>query len=224
MSLQNMFTFVYKCFLGLILITFSLFAQESISARVVKVVDGDTITASTLDTNTNVKVRLLNLDAPETNYFGHNQGTPAQEAKEYLKEMLPVGTLITIVSDKTQIDLYGRTLGIIYKDDLDINYALLISGLAVTYLIYPNISNAPKYVRATEYAQQNRLGIFKEEVPEMPYEFRLRISGHNQGKFVGDFDQKFYVIPKNYRTIEIPYRIFFDRSKDAVALGFSYRP
>ncbi len=102
----------------------------------VKIVDGDTITA--LDAqNTTIKIRMYGIDAPESKQaFG-------QKAKQALTTAIAT-KIVTVIDHGT--DIYGRMLGTIWLDGYDINASMVDSGYAWVYrfednAIVPAISN-----------------------------------------------------------------------------------
>lgn len=110
--------------------------STTFEAKVVKIVDGDTITA--LDAqNTTIKIRMYGIDAPESKQaFG-------QKAKQALTTAIAT-KIVTVIDHGT--DIYGRMLGTIWLDGYDINASMVDSGYAWVYrfednAIVPAISN-----------------------------------------------------------------------------------
>ena len=115
-------------------------------AKVISVTDGDTIR---LDIDLgfsiimrNTPVRLLGINAPEIS-------TPeGVVSKTYLKELLPLGTSVTLQSHKDKSEKYGRILGTIMVKsgdtaaplhkrivvDGNINNHMVSKGYAVPYM------------------------------------------------------------------------------------------
>lgn len=186
------------------------------------VVDGDTIHLQTpiLGSTT---VRLVSIDTPETNYNGQNQGHHAYDASNYLKQLLPPGTPVTIETDVEEKDSYGRVLGHVWKGNLDVNKEILRQGHAVTYYIYPNMKYYEEYRAAMLEAKQAGRGIWNPADPltELPFEFRLRIGGRQPDKYVGDYYTKTYVDPANYPQIPVENRVFFWTEADAQSAGYT---
>src|SRR3954451_3807409 len=77
-------------------------------ATVVKVVDGDTIDVS-YDGATH-RVRLLNVDTPETVDPQKPVECLGPEASDYLKRRIPAGTEVRLERDVEERDGYGREL------------------------------------------------------------------------------------------------------------------
>lgn len=97
---------------------------KSYSYRVVKITDGDTLTAT--DGNIRFKVRLAGMDAPESRQ-------PYGKAARYaLKERL-LDQTVQIQSVGSGIDMYGRVLGKVYLGGKDVSVGLIEDGLATYY-------------------------------------------------------------------------------------------
>jgi endonuclease YncB( thermonuclease family) len=195
------------------------------TAQIERVVDGDTITLRNKVLGTK-KVRLVSIDAPETNYNGHSQFPWGQQAKEKLMKLLPPGTTVTIQLDQEEKDSYGRLLAYIIKENnININKALLQEGFAVTYYIYPNLKYFKEFQSAYVSAKENGKGIWNSNNPltELPFEFRLRVSNKKPSKYVGDYEKKEYVEPSKYKQIPVENRVFFDTKSDAASGGYKQR-
>ena len=79
---------------------------EKVTARVVKVIDGDTVLLDNGET-----VRMVGIDAFESTTPG------GEEAKKYLKNRIE-GKIVEVESDPDAlIDIYGRRLGVIYLNE-----------------------------------------------------------------------------------------------------------
>ena len=108
-------------------------------AKVVRVVDGDTIDV-TIDYGFTLRqdhrVRLAGIDAPEVN----SVGPEGERARDWLRTRLPAGTPVELVTDKPA-DKFGRYLATVWTIDpetkqphLDsINAELVAAGLARPY-------------------------------------------------------------------------------------------
>ena len=98
-------------------------------ARVVRVVDGDTFTASA--DGRLFTVRMAAIDAPETSKSGHAQGQPyARKAWAHLAEMI-LHHDVEIRRHGT--DRYGRVLAEVFRDGQNVNLEMVSSGLAEVY-------------------------------------------------------------------------------------------
>jgi endonuclease YncB( thermonuclease family) len=137
----------------------------TLNGRVVRVADGDTITV--LDsTNTQYRIRLEGIDAPESHQaFG-------VRSKKNLSEMV-FGKDVTVVYQKT--DQYGRLVGKILLDGKDVNLEQLKAGMAWHYKEYQR-EQTPEdrevYAKAEDEARTARRGLWQDQEPVEPSEFR----------------------------------------------------
>ncbi len=140
--------------------------EEGYGGRVVAVSDGDTITV--LDsTNTQHKVRLSGIDAPEKSQpFG-------QRSKQSLSDLV-FGKAVSV--ETTKRDRYGREVGKVLADDgLDVNLEQVRRGLAWHYKAYEREQSAvdrTTYSSAEQEARAARIGLWRDLMPLPPWEFR----------------------------------------------------
>ena len=78
------------------------------TARVERVVDGDTLIA--VRHGARLRVRLIGVDAPETVRPGAPVGCWGPEASRLLTSLLPVGTVVSAAYERGHRDRYGRDL------------------------------------------------------------------------------------------------------------------
>ena len=110
----------------LILLFCSYANSLELVGKVIKVSDGDTITLLT-DDKVSHKIRLNDIDAPEKKQaFGN-------KSRDNLASYI-AGEIVT-VKYKSK-DKYGRVLGTIYFDNLDINLQQVKNGYAWVYKQY----------------------------------------------------------------------------------------
>lgn len=129
-------------------------------AKVLRVVDGDTIEVSL--NSKKETVRLIGIDAPETIDPRKSIECFSKEASEKAKEILDEET-IALESDPTQgeRDRYGRLLRYVFIDDLNFNRLMISEGLAHEYIYQ---SSPYKYMEefknAEKEARENRVGLW----------------------------------------------------------------
>ncbi|SFJ51456.1 thermonuclease family protein [Thermoflavimicrobium dichotomicum] len=205
----------------LLLATSCHFEMNRKTAYVEKVIDGDTIhlTEPVMGTK---KVRLVSVDAPETNYQGQAQHPWGEKAKNFLMDLLPAGTRIDLEWDQEAKDRYGRLLAHVWKGDTDVNKELIRHGHAVTYYIDPNMKYFEEYQSAYLRSKREGKGMWNPDQPisALPFEFRDQVSGQVQDKYVGNYDTRQYVPPDQYKSIPIEKRIFFLKEEDAKKAGY----
>tara|TARA_B100000941_G_C28277508_1_gene434754 strand:- start:216 stop:545 length:330 start_codon:yes stop_codon:yes gene_type:complete len=105
------------------------------NAKLVRVIDGDTIDA-VIDLGFDVwvkkRVRLYGINTPETRTRDLNEKQAGIAAKKRLQELIDnSGGTFQIQSHG--IGKYGRCLGTLFIDDANINVLLLEEGLAEKY-------------------------------------------------------------------------------------------
>lgn len=137
---------------------------------VASVVDGDTfVVASNVGPRT---VRLVGVDAPETQHPTVGREPFGPEAATWLRERLPEGTLVWLELDFGVDDAFGRLLAYAYVEDragawtidgttaTQVNLALAEAGLARVLTIEPNVTYADRYEAAEAAAQDAALGMW----------------------------------------------------------------
>lgn len=101
-------------------------AADGFAARIVKVVDGDTIDVSSSSTaRGRLRLRIAGIDTPETVKPRYSIGCGGPQASAYAKTLLPTGVSVTVVTDPhgDAHDRYGRTVAAIILAD-GRNYAV----------------------------------------------------------------------------------------------------
>jgi endonuclease YncB( thermonuclease family) len=138
----------------------ALNAHADFTGKVVAVADGDTITV--LKDLQQVKVRLTEIDAPEKKQAFGNR------SKESLSDLCFGKTATLIEKSK---DRYGRTLARVTCDGTDANAEQVRRGLAWAYTKY---LTDPQIKVLEEEARASRLGLWRDETPVPPWEWRHR--------------------------------------------------
>ena len=150
--------------LALLLFSFGLNAG-TIQGKVVGVADGDTITVLD-DTNTQHKIRLQGIDAPEkAQAFG-------QRSKQSLHQLVH-SKQVTVEYQKK--DKYGRTLGKVLHNGNDVCLEQIKLGMAWHYKQYESEQSKEDreiYAQAELSARANAIGLWKDKQPSPPWEFR----------------------------------------------------
>ena len=99
--------------------------------EVAYVLDGDTVEVTT-SAGRSVRVRFLGISAPEIPHPGKAGECYGYPSTRHLKQLLPVGTDVVLVSDPTQdnTDVYGRSLRYVQAGGRDIGAAQIRAGAA----------------------------------------------------------------------------------------------
>ena len=127
-----------------------------------KVIDGDTIHIK------KNKIRLHAIDAPETNQTckkNSKNWNCGKESTNFLKKLIDNNKIECITKGK---DRYNRFIGICYKDNLDLNSAMVLNGWAIAYRYY-----SKDYIEEEEEAKREKKGIWIGDFEE-PYLFRKK--------------------------------------------------
>lgn len=167
------------CFL-LVLFALPVWAKEpirTVEATVVKIADGDTLTA--VDSNgTKLKIRLYGIDAPETEKANKRTGKISKMGQPYGAESY--AALVAKVSgqrvkiDIMDIDRYKRLVSVVFVNGVNINEAMVIEGHAWAYQQYLSTPYKSAFMEAEKSARKRRLGLWKNNNPEPPWEFRKK--------------------------------------------------
>lgn len=136
--------------------------------RVVGVHDGDTVTCLD-ETNTQQKVRLAEIDAPE---LGQDYGKVARES---LAELV-FGKTVTVQEEGK--DRYGRWIAHMQVDGVDVNRRMVAGGNAWHYADY---SRDQALETLQEQAQSQRLGLWAQPAPVAPWDFRQTVKKDASG-------------------------------------------
>jgi len=127
--------------------------------KVVAVYDGDTVTCLD-ENNQQQKIRLAEIDAPEAKQdFG-------KVSRDALASMVFGRTIHVVDSGR---DRYGRWIGRLYVDGIDVNRQMIASGMAWHYADY---SKDKSLAAVQAQAQSQRLGIWSQPNPIPPWEYR----------------------------------------------------
>jgi endonuclease YncB( thermonuclease family) len=142
-----------------LLCAISLTAQAEIfSAKVIVVMDGDTVMV--LRDGQKLKVRLANIDAPEKD---QSYGMQSRDS------LLQLVGKKQVQIDSQAIDQYGRMIGRISVDGLDVNQEQVKRGMAWEYSHYHSDKT---YIGLQSEAQQARRGLWTQTSPQAPWQWR----------------------------------------------------
>ena len=124
----------------------------------IRVVDGDTIRAEA--NGKEIKIRLVEIDAPEM-----NQAFGAQ-SKNFLNRLLYQKNVTLIAQGE---DRYGRVLGNLFSNELNVNMLMVKFGFAWVYDEYAKNSSLYKY---QDQAKAENLGLWRAKDPIAPWVWR----------------------------------------------------
>jgi micrococcal nuclease len=133
----------------------SLSFQGAPTARVERVVDGDTVHLTGLGS-----VRLIGVDTPEV--YGGTVECFGSEASAFAKSVLRRGVDVRYRVGTEAHDRYGRLLAYVWLGDGRLfNRMLVERGYATTLTIAPNDQLAPRFAAAERRARHARVGMWR---------------------------------------------------------------
>jgi endonuclease YncB( thermonuclease family) len=135
-------------------------AGAKITGRVVAVHDGDTI--SVVVFGRPLRVRLAGIDAPE-------RGQPFANASRHALESRVAGRDVLVVERGR--DGYGRVLGRVYVDGLDVNAEQVRSGYA---WVFRRFGQDAQLVALEAEAKAARRGLWRDPRAMAPWTWRER--------------------------------------------------
>ena len=145
------------------MLTFSGVYADTLTGKVVKVADGDTVTVLA-EGNKQVRIRLAGIDAPE------RKQAYGKKSKTFLSGRV-AGQLVSVTYEKK--DRYGRIVGVIWLDGKDINLEVIKAGLAWHYKRYQREQSAQDrvlYADAEQAAKVSKLNLWSDRKPIPPWE------------------------------------------------------
>lgn len=137
---------------------------QTIQGRVVGISDGDTLTLLTR-MNEQVRVRLDGIDAPEKSQAYGQRSKESLSSKAYGREVL---------AECHKSDQYGRKICTVMVGGQNVNLSQVRDGMAWWYRHYQREqgSMAAQYQQAETYARQGKLGLWLDDNPQPPWEYR----------------------------------------------------
>lgn len=145
--------------------------RDAVVAQLDRVVDGDTVRllplpGSGLDPDGSVRVRLLNIDAPELARDGQPGECLAEEATDRLEELLAKSEVVWIAADREDRDRFDRPLrGLWTEEGVFVTEVLAEEGLAVAVLFRPNDRFHDRIVAAERRAAAAGVGLHGPACP-----------------------------------------------------------
>jgi len=204
-------------------------SKSGMSARVVEVIDGDTVRVeflsgpavglkgrgsdvsglqSPVQVSPVEKVRLIGVNAPETGGKGQAGELFGLKAKEYTKEHL-LNRVVTLEFDVVYRDRYGRLLAYVYSEEKLFNRQLVEDGYAQLYTSPPNLLHLEELLAAQREAVRSGRGLWG-------------VRDFHSGRVVGNRRSFVYHRPGCNHLPSLANRVWFDSEKEAVLAG--YRP
>lgn len=147
-----------RYFVFLVFAFIPFYACAQLEGKVIGISDGDTFTLL-VDKET-IKVRLHGIDCPEKKQdFGN-------VAKTFISDLV-FGKMVSVkIMNK---DRYGRTIGMVPINGLNVNEELLKAGLAWHFKRY---DKNPVWAQLEEKAKEEKKGLWSLANPTSPWEYR----------------------------------------------------
>ena len=102
--------------------------EEDFDAVVVRVRDGEMMVLRTDFRDFDFPLRFLSVDAPEL-----NTGTPGQEAREYLANLIEGVEVIVKIDRFNRVEKFGRLLGDVVSGGLVVSESMVHAGHALPF-------------------------------------------------------------------------------------------
>ncbi len=138
-----------------------LAAAPSETARIRRVIDGDTIV-----TSQNIRIRYIGIDTPETHHPRRPVECLGKEATETNRKLVE-GKIVILEKDFRETDRYGRQLRYVYlrnpegRPSIFVNEELVARGLARARFYPPNIREKRRIQEAERNARNMKRGLWK---------------------------------------------------------------
>jgi micrococcal nuclease len=131
------------------------------AARVVRVVDGDTIRVDL--PSGEEAVRYIGIDTPESVKPGSPVECFAKRASAFNARLVE-GERVRLVGDVEERDRYGRLLAYVYRarDGLFVNAELVRRGYATVATFPPNVAHEREFRRLARRARMSGRGLWSE--------------------------------------------------------------
>ena len=137
-----------------------------ITGKVIRVADGDTITIQSYQGKE--KIRFAQIDAPETTHFGSTPQPYGKESAAFLRNLVS-GKNVRV--DVETVDQYGRNVGTVFVDGMNVNREMVKNGYAWVYRQYAHDETLMDLEKA---ARAKRIGLWTLDNPIYPPDFRKK--------------------------------------------------
>lgn len=212
------------------------------TAKVTKVVDGDTINVQI--NGKDYKVRMIGVDTPETVHPSKPVQFYGREASDYTKKNLTDKT-VYLQKDVSDTDKYGRLLRYVWTaapssdnpSEEEIiesmyNANLVKNGYAHAYTYQPNSRYSDLFSKLQSSAREKNIGLWN---PDLEKKFNNGNSGEKNistnskkssdatsNKIKGNKKSKIYHLPgsKTYSQVSEKNAVYFETEQDAIDAGY----
>ena len=157
--------------------SFALEPIRTVNGTVSIVSDGDTLQVTTPE-QTQLRVRLYGIDAPETEKYDRYTGRINKPCQPYAKESRKaledkiMGKKVRL--DGIRINMHKRSVGIIWIGNRNINLEMVQEGYAEAYVERLSEPYLSQFVQAEKESKLAKKGIWSIRDYERPSDFRKR--------------------------------------------------
>jgi micrococcal nuclease len=135
--------------------------KDTVSAKVVRVSDGDTFVATV--NGRRERIRVIGVDTPESVAPNQPVEPYGEEASDFAKHYLD-GETVRLAGDAEPRDRYGRMLAYVWLEDGTFWNALLVAeGYAQQLTIPPNVAYERLFRRLVSEARREDRGLWARE-------------------------------------------------------------
>lgn len=164
--------FKIKVFALIIVVMFLLLQAPAFAdmARVISVIDGDTIDVVLEKDGSQKRIRYLLIDTPETKHPARGEEAFGEAAKAANIELV-TGKTVRLEYDKETTDAYGRTLAYVWINKQErnekegkeflVSEVLALNGFALKMQIGANRKHEGRIDRAVSIARENKRGLWQ---------------------------------------------------------------
>lgn len=126
------------------------------TAKVVHVVDGDTIDVTLAQDGKTYALRYIGMDTPEMKPPGIYMAAEASARNT----QLTLGKSATLIKDVSETDRFGRLLRYVVVDNIFVNYELVVEGYARAVSYPPDTACIAAFRSVAEKASASQLGLW----------------------------------------------------------------
>ena len=167
------------------------------TAKVERVVDGDTIIVRDAVTDARSRIRLLGINSPEKPTKVRAGWCGGWQAMDALTDLLPVGTTVRLLSADQSSKGKGRPQRVVLAEnkatgefDLDVSWAMAERGWGHWFTQRKEANMSSLYRAVIESAQQRRVGMWDPnlcgEVEQPEAQIEMRVSRSTSPKRLND--------------------------------------
>jgi len=134
-------------------------APKVLQARVLEVIDGDTIKVTVQDRVETI--RYIGVNTPETKHPTRGAEPGGREATEVNRQLV-AGQQVRLELDVQERDRYGRLLAYVYVGDQMVNAELVRRGYAQVMTVPPNVRHQELFVKLQREAREQKRGLWAD--------------------------------------------------------------